>query len=145
MAEKLKQKRDRKSNFSVLEEQQLFDSYKARKPSLENPRLPNNLRNDMWETIANEVSGLGWSVRTPKECRTKWQNLHRQAKGEGSVYKNSLVQTGGGSPIKEPRGILNDIIELCRKEPGFSGIGGGLETEICGNFQSICQTLLYTF
>lgn len=134
LSEKQKIKRARSTNFSCNEISVLVAAYSKNKGLLEGTKIPNNVKNRIWEGIALKVSEAGTALRTTKEVKTKWFNLSRISKQTHSDFKQSFNKTGGGPPLNSPKGFIKDIIDLNTDSENFCGIDGGLETEICFDY-----------
>ncbi|XP_060551530.1 uncharacterized protein LOC132713085 isoform X1 [Ruditapes philippinarum] len=132
LSENQKIKHARISYFSCNEISVLVAAYSKNKGLLEGTKIPNNVKNRIWEGIALKVSEAGNALRTTKEEKTKWFNLSRISKQTHSDFKQSFNKPGGGPPLNSPK--VKDIIDLNTDSENFCGIDGGLETEICFDY-----------
>ncbi|WAR22527.1 hypothetical protein MAR_016501, partial [Mya arenaria] len=87
----------------------LTQSY--RKRELKYLKSSNVDKKNIWEMIAEDVTSVGISLRTGKECKNKWANVHRVAKQEHVSYKKHQKGTGGGSPSRSPSIISKMVVE----------------------------------
>ncbi|XP_060551531.1 uncharacterized protein LOC132713085 isoform X2 [Ruditapes philippinarum] len=134
LSENQKIKHARISYFSCNEISVLVAAYSKNKGLLEGTKIPNNVKNRIWEGIALKVSEAGNALRTTKEEKTKWFNLSRISKQTHSDFKQSFNKPGGGPPLNSPK--VKDIIDLNTDSENFCGIDGGLETEICFDYSN---------
>ena len=71
---------------------------------------------------------MGVANRSVKEVKEKWRAMCGVARREVANEKRSLGQTGGGKAPAPPNETTQRIIQLIGDEPGFTGIGGGIES-----------------
>ena len=127
-----KKKRVRGPKFSPSEIDCMIKEYSKVKASLISSKVPNSVKNKLWEGIAFRVSAVGVCCRTVKEVKTKWFNMTRESKLKNAQFNRETTKTGGGPPVPEPEGFISDIIDIMKDDQGFSGIPGSLETSLDG-------------
>lgn len=129
-----KQKRKRSPNFSkdeVLLMQEIIG--KGDNLSLINGKfcstLTNKKKHDLWDSIAKDVSNLGFCARSSQDCSNKWQNMKREAKECYTEEKLHMRGTGGGPKKAAMACSQVQVVDMLKDTASFSGIKGGLDTD----------------
>ena len=129
MNEEIKGKsvRNREKNFDTREIQ-LLTELVEKNIEIINSKFSNTVTNEkkkkIWENITIQINALGIANRTAKEIKTKWINMHQNAKKEYSDDKLYRRQTGGGPCPKPVSSISERIVDLFKGSPSFDGLSG---------------------
>ncbi|XP_046546178.1 myb/SANT-like DNA-binding domain-containing protein 4 [Haliotis rubra] len=132
-------KRKRRKNFSAEEENAIQAMFQENAEIL-NKKFSNEVTNKgkaaIWQKITDCVNNKGVCFRTVDQVKEKWGNMAQKAKKTFSNYKMQQRKTGGGPPPLEMSQATATIIESMKDTASFSGVPGGMETEI-----SPCETV----
>ncbi|XP_076116618.1 uncharacterized protein LOC143084096 [Mytilus galloprovincialis] len=77
-----------------------------------------------------KVNSLGVAYRTGNEIRDKWRNTVSKAKKAFTEQRREVSKTGEGPPPKPIPPQFEAVIDLMKDSSSFTGIDGGLETDI---------------
>jgi len=86
--------------------------------------VTNDKKRAVWKKITEEVNALGVANRTVKEVKTKWTNLHQEAKKSFTEFKREQQKTGGGPPPKPLTEATQRIVEIYKDCSSFTGLSG---------------------
>ena len=103
-------------------------------------RLPIRKKRLVWEHITERVNALGVARRSTKEIKTKWSNLHQEAKKAYTENTRDSQKTGGGPPPKPLSATAEKIVEIYKDCPSFTGLQG-VESLIEEDPSSVACTL----
>ena len=99
----------------------LTDKFKS---SNGNSALNKEKKRQVWDQITERVNSLGVCYRTSKEIKTKWSNLHQEAKAAYTANTLDKKRTGGGPPAKPLSATTEKIVEIYKDCPSFTGLQG---------------------
>ncbi|CAG2192391.1 unnamed protein product [Mytilus edulis] len=83
-----------------------------------------------WDDISVKINSLGVAYRTGNEIRDKWRNTVSKANKAFTEQRREVSKTGGGPPPKPIPPQFEAVIDLMKDSSSFTGIDGGLETDI---------------
>uniref|UniRef100_A0A915LQ40 Regulatory protein zeste n=1 Tax=Meloidogyne javanica TaxID=6303 RepID=A0A915LQ40_MELJA len=91
--------------------------------------------NDAWKELTSQLNATFGSSVLKNQVREKWHNLKRESKKKYAAEQKYLRGTGGGpgnlANTNDP--VHSAIISCFGNSASFSGVPGGLETEIKGS------------
>lgn len=128
-----KAKRNRGKNFESCEITlitEMFEQYKDvlkekfNSSSNANVAVNKDKKRQIWDKITEKVNSLGVSVRSVKEVKTKWNNMHQEAKSSYTEIAMDRRRTGGGPAAKPLSATQNKIVEIFKDCPSFTGLAG---------------------
>ncbi|CAC5360884.1 unnamed protein product [Mytilus coruscus] len=93
----------------------------------------------VWEHITERVNSLGVCPRSTKEIKTKWSNLHQEAKKAYTEKARDHHRTGGGPPPKPLSETQEKIVDIYKDCPSFTGLQG-VESPIDATNSSLATT-----
>lgn len=88
------------------------------------------LRAETWKQITDEVNALGGCLRTVSQVKTKFSNLTRVTKEKFTANRKEARKTGGGPPAAQLTQAEENVLNVMRDTPAFSGVDGGVESDI---------------
>ncbi len=91
--------RQRSQNFTIDEDRVLREQFAKYKDFLTSPqsnKVTNKGKQQVWKSIAASVSALGYALRKPVACKTRWKNLSSTAKRVFNEFK--CAQNGTTTP-----------------------------------------------
>ncbi|XP_072949546.1 uncharacterized protein [Epargyreus clarus] len=86
----------------------------------------NKLKDEAWNSIAQEFCAVTGDFRHPKQLRLKWENLKKSARKRSALIRQNNLKTGGGKIFIPPDDVLDRVASILGATcTGFSVEFGG--------------------